>query len=368
MTHTTPYPVLYPGDCRQVMVDLLLDGRTVDAIVTDPPYDLVSIVERFGAPDAAPAKGGVYHRTARGFMGHRWDGTGVAFDPATWRPAFALLKPGGYLLAFGGTRTFHRLASALEAAGFEIRDTIAWLYGSGFPKSHSLAPGVGTALKPAMELITVARRPIEARTLAENHARHGCAGLNIDECRVPLASGDPLMEGVSHDGKALDTRGTGQAAWGFKRVDRAPGLGRWPANVAHDGSDDVLDAFAAFGVSKSSPGIVRCSARPRSKAKGAEKARVQVIPYSDEGTPARFFYSAKAGPGDRAGSEHPTVKPLALMRWLVALVTPPGGTVLDPFAGSGTTLQAAYEVGRAAIGCEQESSYCDDIRRRLFLL
>lgn len=363
MTHPTPFPVLYPGDCRQVMVDLLLDGRTVDAVVTDPPYDLVSIVERFGAPDAAPAKGGVYHRTARGFMGHRWDGTGVAFDPATWRPAFALLKPGGHLLAFGGTRTFHRLASALEAAGFEIRDTIAWLYGSGFPKSHSLAPGVGTALKPAMELITVARRPLEARTLAENHARHGCGGLNIDECRVPLASGDWLEKGLP----GVYPRGSG-SAWAMSRVDRPPGLGRWPANVAHDGSDDVLDAFAAFGVSKSRPGINRASARPRSKAKGADKAWISEIPYSDEGTPARFFYSAKAGAVDRAGSEHPTVKPLALMRWLVALVTPPGGTVLDPFAGSGTTLQAAYEVGRAAIGCERESSYCDDIRRRLFLL
>lgn len=362
------------------MTDLALDGVAFDAIVTDPPYDLKSIVSRFGSPTAAHAKGDVYRRVSRGFMGHQWDGTGVAFDPATWAAAYAVLKPGGHLAAFGGTRTWHRMVTAIEDAGFEIRDTLAWLYGSGFPKSHDVSkqidrqagaqrtdgarewtgggrsggimsddPGAvnarvifdapatpeaaewqgwGTALKPGWEPIILVRKPLSESTVARNVLRWGTGAINIDRCRVPLPDDDPLHDGIHRDSGAMDTGAT-DTAWGFKRVDRAPGVARHPANVMHDGSPEVVDLLG-----------------PRT----------------------RFFYSAKAGPADRAGSNHPTVKPLALMRWLCTMIVPPGGRVLDPFAGSGSTLQAAYECGFAATGCEMESQYQADIRFRLAMM
>jgi len=406
------------------MGGMVLDGETFDSIVTDPPYDLVSIVKRFGKAGAAPARGGVYARSSRGFMGKAWDGTGVAFDPNTWAAALHVLKPGGHLVAFGGSRTWHRMAVAIEDAGFEIRDTLSWMYGTGFPKSHDIsraiykhlgaertegarewtgggrsggilgdaAPnmrtildtpatpegaewtGWGSALKPAWEPIILARRPLSG-TLAENTLQHGVAGLNIDACRVDGVKPVMVRTATVVAATAMAGTSTGATSTGEYTTE-----GRWPPNVLHDGSPEVLAAFARFGESRSTAQPRRNSAQPRTVAKGAESARV-TGGHEDSGSAARFFpalpftdddwrfwYSGKAGKADRAGSRHPTVKPVALMQWLCRLVTPPGGRILDPFAGSGTTLQAAHACGFAGVGIEQDPEYQADIRSRLALL
>ena len=368
------------GDCRSVMFDMAVMGEQFDACVTDPPYDLTSVVKRFGGASAAPAKhgtDGLFARQSRGFMGKQWDGTGVAFDPATWRAVYDVLKPGAYLLAFGGSRTYHRMACAIEDAGFEVRDCIMWLYGTGYPKSHSVNKGIdaklgaeraeaaayagwGTALKPAHEPIVVARKPLIG-TVAENVLAHGTGGLNIGACRIPSADGDAPVKWDTPRGGIWTTD---SAATGTLVENMA---GRWPANVIHDGSDEVLEAFAAYGerpgqIAKSR---VDGSAQGNSVYGAMNHGGPVHTPRGDTGTAARFFYSAKASKADRAGSSHPTVKPQALMRYLARLVTPPGGTVLDPFAGSGSTLAAAHAEGFDAVGIEREPEYQADIQRRI---
>jgi DNA modification methylase len=393
---------LIEGDCVAAMRAMAARGETVHAVVTDPPYHLTSVVKRFGADGAAPAAhgtDGLYTRASAGFMGKTWDGGDIAFRVETWRAVWDVLPPGGHVVAFGGTRTFHRMAVAIEDAGFEIRDSLMWLYGTGFPKSHdaaraieahlrtggsrfsardpalqseagvSAAPGAqwqessrrtmadkadsgwsggkvdvtlpeaaawqgwGTALKPAWEPIILARKPL-AGTVAQNVLAHGTGALNIDGCRVPMSQKDAdyIAERISGANNTRSIGGT-TAYGGGETMDRAAAYdaskGRWPANVVHDGSDEVEAAF---------PGDVH-----------------------------RFFYSAKATAADRAGSKHPTVKPVALMRWLVRMVCPPGGTVLDPFAGSGTTGAAALAEGMSAVLIEREAEYQADIRRRLGL-
>lgn len=321
------------ADCVTTMKEWAAAGVLVDSVVTDPPYHLTSIVKRFGKEGSAPAKSdgptGVYKRSSAGFMGKEWDGGDVAFQPETWRAAYDLLKPGGYLLAFGGTRTYHRLACAIEDAGFEVRDQICWLYGTGFPKSHNLSgewQGWGTALKPAIEPIVVARKP-PIGTVAENVLAYGTGALNIDGCRIAV---DPERDDPRLGGKgAWSTANMAKNVYGDYRGTETTSSpkGRWPANVIHDGSAEVESAFPAGS--------------------------------------ARFFYSAKASKADRAGSKHPTVKPIALMRYLCRLVTPPGGVVLDPFCGSGTTVQAAMQEGFNAIGIEREAQYHADATARM---
>jgi DNA modification methylase len=334
--------VLYGGDCLEVLDSL--KENYIDSIVTDPPYHLASIVKRFGKEGSAPAQygsDGAYARASRGFQGKQWDGGDVAFDPETWKKAMRVLKPGGYLLAFGASRNFHRMAVAIEDAGFEVRDTIMWLYGTGFPKSHDMerainkidgvkfeaepASGVGfmgpdgpggynvtknrlnqvgessdrakewtgwgTALKPSFEPIIMARKALSEKSIAENVLKWGTGAINL-----------------------------GASKFGSDQY--------WPANTIHDGSDEVLAAF---------PKLAN----------------------------ARFFYSAKANANDRTGSEHPTVKPVDLMRYLVRMVTPNGGTTLDMFAGSGSTGEAALKEGFNAILIEREEAYQKDITERM---
>ena len=355
---------IFQGDCRQVMATLPV--CSVDAIVTDPPYEL-------------------------GFMGKGWDSTGVANDPETWRQALRVLKPGGYLLAFSGTRTYHRMAVAIEDAGFEIRDQIGWLYGSGFPKSHNGEWG-GTALKPAWEPVCMARKPLQG-TVAANFAAHGTGGLNIDGCRVGTTKDVPTSPAKDRIGQVAkgNERGRTAETTGFDAE-----TGRWPANLIHDGSDEVLAGFPK----SDSPWI----GNPNSGAKGGlmfggSSQSVDEKPeYRDSGSAARFFYCAKADRADRneglhgmptkqqdpsrepgrPGGEnprnrgaaerenhHPTVKPTDLMRYLCRLVTPPGGVVLDPFMGSGSTLKAAELEGFSAIGIELSADYIAIAQRRI---
>lgn len=380
------------GDCRDVLVDLLFEDFQADAVVCDPPYHLASIVKRFGKAGSAPAqfgKDGAFARMSRGFMGKTWDGGNIAGDPETWKRVYEVMKPGAHLLAFGGTRTYHRMICAIEDAGFEIRDCILWMYGQGMPKSHDVskeidkragaerevigskiglpgyslkandtevhsrraygqftdadaectitAPatddarrweGWGTNLKPAWEPICVARKPLVG-TVAGNVLAYGTGALNINASRVPVdaqADARDIGRVINRNVRERDD-GYGMnrhAADVVESVVRPEG--RWPANVIHDGSAGVMEAF---------------------------------------GSAARFFYCAKATTSERGGSKHPTVKPLALMQYLCKLVCPPDGTILDPFAGSGSTGEAAILEGFNAVLIENEAEYINDIRKRL---
>jgi site-specific DNA-methyltransferase (adenine-specific) len=317
---------IHHGDCIDVM--RTLPDNSVDSIVTDPPYGL-------------------------GFMGKAWDALPPGEDWA--RECLRVLKPGGHLLAFGGTRTWHRLAVAVEDAGFEIRDSIAWMYGSGFPKHRA-------ALKPAFEPVVMARKPYKG-SLTANEALHGTGALNIDGCRLSALT----PEEVARSGKSTNgIFGFGSIDW---KAEAQPHAGRWPANVVLDEDmAGVLDGQS--GISKSPPvgSVARIKAIPGQIAKGAEPDRVSPNGHGDSGGASRFFYVAKAPKRERPvvdGVAHPTVKPLALMRWLVRLVTPPGGTVLEPFAGSGATVEACILEGFHYIAIEREAEYLPLIQARI---
>lgn len=362
------------GDCTELLRQV--PDQSIDSVVTDPPYALTSIVKRFGSKTAAPAKSdgptGVYRRASGGFMGQVWDSELPSVE--VWQECLRVLKPGGYLLAFGGTRTYHRLACAIEDARFEIRDQIGWAYGTGFPKSHNLDgdwEGWGTALKPAWEPICVARKALDG-TVAGNVEAHGTGALHVDACRV-LGGGDVRPRGTSY----LDTEMHGGWArpWMQDRqeverrnaasLDRANRMGRWPANVVHDGSDEVLACFPESDGQNGATGP-QYGSKITKNAYGDFGPRQDFQPRGDGGSAARFFYCAKASRAERGrGNTHPTVKPVALMQWLVRLVTPPQGIVLDPFGGSGTTGLAAAREGFRAILMEQSQDYADIAARRI---
>ena len=388
--------MILAGDCIEQMKTLEADS--VDAIVTDPPYGLE-------------------------FMGKDWDGFGTPLGFQTWteqwaREALRVLKPGGHLLAFGGTRMYHRLAAGIEDAGFEIRDTLMWLYGSGFPKSldvsravdkksgvegewvehpsfanrngngkpgifnqtnnktgtrHQYEPtdaakkwqGWGTALKPAVEPIVLARKPLIG-TVAENVLTHGTGALNIDASRIGTDGG--TRKAADNPGQESQlVYGDGLNGGEKQQINS----GRWPANILLDEAAAALmdeqsgDAGGGFGVR---------GRGGKTYANGNGFANTlsevgQQVGYGDSGGASRFFYVAKASRSERnKGLErniHPTVKPVDLMRYLIRLVTPKGGTVLDPFLGSGTTAVAAIEEGVAWIGCEREPEYLEIIEARV---
>lgn len=389
------------GDCRDVLKTL--PEASVDAIVTDPPYHLTASV-RGATPGSVAASRDVFARVKNGgFMGMKWDGGDIAQDPAMWAECLRVLKPGGYLLSFGGTRTYHRMVCAIEDAGFEVRDMLAWLYGSGFPKGTDKAKipaawqGWNTALKPAFEPICLARKAMEG-TLAMNLAKWGTGAMNVDGCRV--AFDDEADQASAFPGGKLTSLAQGSIAGPIAAQDATrtefasekSELGRWPANVTHDGSAEVLALFpsSSGGHHPATRGSGGLSTSGHTGQQDLDER------HGDTGSAARFFYCAKASRADRndglqgaaervvsvwggdevdlsAGKKstiprannHPTVKPTALMRWLVRLVTPPGGTVLDPFMGSGSTLKAAELEGFDAIGIELDPEYAAIARLRI---
>lgn len=377
---------LFCGDSREVLKGI--PDCSIDSVVCDPPYALVSVIQRFGNSPRSETTENVanpYGRTGRGFMGQKWDTGETAFAAEFWAEVLRVLKPGSHVVAFSGTRTVHRLVCAIEDAGFEIRDQLQWLYGSGFPKSHDVAKGLGkqlagpdlcaewegwgTALKPAVEPICLARKPLIG-TVAGNVLAHGTGAINIDGCRVHAddAQGGEYTVTRLKPGATLDkTGGNWRPEEGGILYHGEMKPGRWPANVLHDGSDEVLAAFP------DAPGQQR-GVGPQHGAKhsvnvyGDYGAREQFDPRGDVGSAARFFYAAKADGEDRLGSKHPTVKPVDLMQWLCRLVTPKGGIVLDPFAGTCTTGEAAFREGFNAILIEREAEYQADIRRRMALV
>tara|TARA_R110000822_G_scaffold197781_4_gene335814 strand:- start:3873 stop:5003 length:1131 start_codon:yes stop_codon:yes gene_type:complete len=348
---------LFHGDCLKVLSEM--KDNSIDSIVTDPPYGL-------------------------SFMGKKWDYDVPSVE--IWREALRVLKPGGYLLSFAGSRTYHRMAVNIEDAGFEIRDQIMWVYGSGFPKSHNISKAIdkaagaerevigeritgtigrptsdgtkpsssnpnhgvgqqiipitapttpkakqwdgwGTALKPAHEPIVVARKPLIG-TVVENVLEHGTGGLNIDACRVEY---DKESFERNKNASEKEPKQHEKAVWkdsgNKERRDVFSSKGRFPANFIHDGSDEVVSLF------------------PES---------------------ARFFYCAKAHKSEKGeGNIHPTVKPVDLMRYLCRLVTPPNGVILDPFMGSGTTGIAASVEAFNFIGIEREEEYIEIAKNRI---
>lgn len=489
---------LHRGDCLDVLPSLA--ENSLSACITDPPYHLSEVphVKRggFGGQRSEERKS-----ARRGFMGKQWDGGDIAFRPELWAQVLRVLKPGAHLLAFSGTRTYHRMACAIEDAGFEIRDQIGWAYGSGFPKSHDVSKGIdraagarkvigsyrrglamhpgnegadnwrdnytgeveitapatpeaeqwkgwGTALKPAWEPIVLARKPISESSIAANVLKWGTGALNIDACRVGVSdhsaaynnaytnhehtngqskrtrrTENPASSGSPHGGREFhpaneasnvrsgrellgsqddchsghysddglsrrDGEGGLDAAAQSGDADRFPGpdnarghnrdcpsnslpthnidatkvQGRWPANLIHDGSEEVVEGFPE-SVSSGDPNrFQNTNGGWASKAYGN-----QVAIGGDSGSAARFFYTAKADTDDRLGSKHPTVKPLDLMQYLTRLVTPKAGVVLDPFAGTGTTGEAAWREGFRAVLIEREAEYQADIAKRMGL-
>ena len=409
---------LYAGDCREAMAEMA--ENSVDAIVTDPPYglefmgkewDKLLVRERDAAyPSCRHAHGP--NAYLAGMKAQEWH--------YTWAvAALRVLKPGGHALVFGGTRTFHRLTCALEDAGFEIRDCLSWLYGSGFPKSLDVSKAIdkaagaerevvgkrtdgryahgfsdaakkalgvavaaedesgftgemgqittpatdaarqwdgwGTALKPAWEPVVLCRKPLTG-TVAANVQEWETGGLNIDGCRIGIEAADDIHAKNPH---TLGTIGAKGIYGDGEPTLYAVPAGRWPANLLLDEeAAAMLDAQSGEGVSR--------VGQPRHGASGEGWGLTHTgAEYGDSGGASRFFYCAKASSAERNGSKHPTVKPLDLMRYLCRLVTPPNGLILDPFAGSGTTLEAAHLEGFRCVGIEMSEEYCADVERKL---
>jgi len=382
---------IHHGDNREVLKTF--EDNSIHSIVTDPPYEL-------------------------GFMGKSWDASGIAFNTEVWQECLRVLKPGGHLLAFSGSRTYHRMAVAIEDAGFEIRDQIMWIYGSGFPKSLDIgkaiqkASGVqpigfkenenaafygtgsggqynptprqlfmpplegeakdwqgwGTALKPAHEPIVVARKPLIG-TVAANVLTYGTGGLNIDGARVEGDKGTGNWKGVTTPDQSdnIYAGGWDGSVQGAEPITDNGKIGRWPANVIHDGSDEVVELFprAKGGAYPAKRGqAINTSFASGQETEGGFRAM------GDDGSAARFFYCAKASKRDRnegidSANHHPTVKPTELMRYLCRLVTPPSGTVLDPFMGSGSTGKAAIYEGFNFVGIEMTDEYIPIAKARI---
>ena len=349
------------GDCIEILQTL--EDNSVDSVVCDPPYHLTS------------TKGG-----NKGFMGKEWDGGDIAFRTDVWKECLRVLKPGGYLLAFSSSRTYHRIAVAVEDAGFDIRDQIMWIYGQGFPKSHNIGKkvegyeGWGTALKPAHEPIVMARKPLSEKSVAENVMKWGTGGINIDESRIGYSTED--KDKINFDRPRVREKNPDWVydlgiTWEDPDVKEYNTEGRFPANIILDEeAGKLLDEQS--GITEYNKGR-----KPGNYKGGHRKEYVGTIDndiekkiegqfFSDKGGASRFFYCPKASKKEKGiGNTHPTIKPLALMEYLIRLTTRPGGVVLDCFMGSGSTGVAAKRNGFGFIGVEKEQEYFDIAQQRI---
>lgn len=386
------------GDCLDKLKEI--PDNSIDSIVTDPPYGI-------------------------SFMGKKWDHS--VPNKEIWEECLRVLKPGGHLLAFAGTRTQHRMAVAIEDAGFEVRDIIAWVYASGMPKSHNIGKAIdktlgaerekigkvslpgygkmhvehgvqtrnvtefditsdeavteeakewngwGTAVKPSFEPITVARKPLGEKTIAANVLKWGTGGLNIDDCRIPANSkhDDPRMNGNGSRKTEKAAKNVYSGSYAGDTVVSSP-KGRFPANLIHDGSQEVLELFPDAKSGGSVSGNEPSHTGDENTNCYGEYGRVSWDSYTDSGSAARFFYCAKASKKDRnegmpesKKNNHPTLKPTKLMQYLCKLITPTNGTILDPFMGSGSTGKAAMIEGFDFIGIELEKEYLDIAKSRI---
>lgn len=323
--------VLLFGDCRERLS--ILPEASVDACVTDPPYEL-------------------------GFMAKGWDRTGVAFDIRTWQAVLRVLKPGAHMLCFGGSRTYYRMAIAIEDAGFEVRDCLSWLYGTGFPKSKRLADDVGTALKPAWEPILLVRKPLEPGLgVVNNFREHGTGGLQIAASLVGPGRwpANVLLDEAA--AAALDVQ-TGELKRGGDLREGGGGVDRAVVTALHLGPREAWSAYPDIG------GASRFFYVAKTKGKERDLYCEHLPVHSggeatgrEDGSAGVANPRAGAGRGGGRRNFHPTVKPVNLLRYLSRLVTPAGGTVLDPFAGSASTAIAALVDGNRFIGVEQSDEY-----------
>ena len=369
------------GNCLDKLKDL--EDNSVDSIVTDPPYGI-------------------------SFMGKKWDYDVPSVD--IWKECYRVLKPGGHLLSFSSARTYHRMAINVEDAGFEIRDQIMWVYGSGFPKSHNVSiaidkklgvmthrgkahnaygtgknfqdrdltdsqampehkgitdeakkyEGWGTALKPAHEPIVMARKPLEKKTIVDNVLEYGTGAINIDACRIPL-NGDEDMSASQASSKSTFSANANDWTTSTYKEE-----GRWPANFIHDGSEEVLEHFPKTGSSVPSENNKDGGEFPEDNTIKLGLKNIQRTGFEDSGSAARYFYCPKANKKDRGeDNNHPTVKPTDLMRYLCRLVTPKNGTILDPFMGSGSTGKAALLEGFSFTGIELSEEYLNIAEKRI---
>jgi site-specific DNA-methyltransferase (adenine-specific) len=395
------------GDCFEVLKTL--EDNSVDSIVTDPPYGLSQHSQQ-DVIDCLRAwiSGEIYSSQKKGFMNKEWDAW--VPGPEVWKEVLRVLKLGGHILAFAGTRSMDLMCMSIRLAGFELRDSIgyahdkgeapvlAYVYGSGFPKGHNIskaidkslgangdaesecqitapaAPeakkweGFSTALKPSWEPLILARKPLEG-TVAENVLKYGTGGLNIDDCRIEFTSEEDKK---SWKYGAAGKENTSELSWKntSKEIIQNDVKGRWPANVITDDSEEVLKLFPE---TKGKVGMTGKTGKALNKVySGVLKHQENRTPgVSDSGSAARIFYCAKASKKDRneglknTENTHPTVKPTSLMRYLCRLITPPGGTVLDPFMGSGSTGKGALLEEFDFIGIELDSNYCEIADQRL---
>jgi site-specific DNA-methyltransferase (adenine-specific) len=372
-----PTFMLYKGDCLESLKSI--ESNSIDSVICDPPYHLQSINKRYGGLNSSPPKfgtDGLFQRASKGFMNKTWDGGDIAFRIDVWKECYRVLKPGGHLAAFGGTRTIHRITCAIEDSGFEIRDLLAWITYQGFPKSRNISldidkmqlitkpskqyAGIGTALKPSHEPATIARKPLEpGLTVAKNVLKWGTGGLNIDKCRIK--PGDPAWPGpnekLNYNNKNNSNvyssymDGSGQK---YKSIQHKPTkldskshpLGRWPANIYQCPKPSRKEKEAGLSHLNPITGAESVNRKPDSAG----------------------INNPRAGAGRTAEeirNTHPTIKPQGIMSFLINLLTPPGGTVLDPFAGSGTTGVSAIIEGYNCILCELTPEYWPIINGRL---
>ena len=359
-----------------------LEPNSIEALVTDPPY---------GLGDTSPTavaeclnswlSGSTHNAKGTGFMGKAWDKW--VPDPALWREVYRVLKPGAHGLVFSGSRTEDLMSISLRLSGFEVRDRLVWLYGSGFPKSHNVAlsidkyepkeaasqkwQGWGTALKPAYEPIILIRKPLEG-TVAQNTLSHGCGAINIDSCRIDTS--DDLGRMNKIDG-GMFAVGNGASSAYLRKQAGLEQLGRWPANVMLDevAADMLKGADRFFYTTKASKkereaGLEGLTKVSSSEITGRKEGSAGLVMLHENGMKKANPYAGTSGAQPRANT-HPTVKPIDLMRYLCRLITPPDGTVLDPFAGSGTTLCAAALEGFNMLGIERELEYVEIAQARL---